>query len=61
MADVPGPTGTPVTDIADEQWNPVVSINVNGVFNCSRSQLKVIKTGSIVSAASTFGQISMSE
>ncbi|KAF4470863.1 Short-chain dehydrogenase reductase SDR [Fusarium albosuccineum] len=58
MADVLGPSG-PLTDITDEQLNSVLSVNVNGVFNCLRAQLKAIKTGSIVSTASTFGQISM--
>ncbi|KAF5012215.1 hypothetical protein FDECE_1731 [Fusarium decemcellulare] len=58
MAGVLGPSG-PLTDITDEQLNFVFSVNANGVFNCLRAQLKAIKTGSIVSAASTFGQISM--
>lgn len=49
MAGVLGPTGAPVTDITDEQLNLVLSVNVNGVFNCLHAQLKVIKTGSIVS------------
>ncbi|KAL6889093.1 oxidoreductase [Trichoderma evansii] len=58
MAGVLGPS-SPVTGITDDQLNFVMSVNLNGVFNCLRAQLRVMESGSIVSAASTFGQISM--
>ncbi|OJJ42153.1 hypothetical protein ASPZODRAFT_125997 [Penicilliopsis zonata CBS 506.65] len=58
MAGVLGPTG-PTTGVTDQQFDFVFAVNVTGVFNCLRAQLRVIKSGSIVSAASTFGQIAM--
>ena len=47
FAGVLGPEG-PVTDISVKQLEFVLSVNVTGVFNCIRAQLKVMKEGSIV-------------
>ncbi|KAJ5004725.1 hypothetical protein K4K48_009159 [Colletotrichum sp. SAR 10_66] len=48
---------TPVAELTDKDWDFVFAVNAKGVFNCIRSQLKVMSAGaSIVSAASTFGQ-----
>ncbi|CAG8161159.1 unnamed protein product [Penicillium salamii] len=58
MAGVLGPS-VPTTELTKEQLEFVFSVNVFGVFNCMRAQLRVMKSGSIVSAASTFGQITM--
>ncbi|KAE8413240.1 hypothetical protein BDV36DRAFT_304260 [Aspergillus pseudocaelatus] len=58
MAGVLGPQA-PVTGTSVKQLEFVLSVNVTGVFNCLRAQLSVMKGGSIVSAASTFGQITM--
>ncbi|CAG8197715.1 unnamed protein product [Penicillium olsonii] len=58
MAGVLGPSVL-ATELTREQLEFVFSVNVFGVFNCLRAQLKVMKSGSIVSAASTFGQITM--
>ncbi|CAG8025074.1 unnamed protein product [Penicillium salamii] len=58
MAGVLGPS-VPTTELTKEQLEFVFSVNVFGVFNCLRAQLRVMKSGSIVSAASTFGQITM--
>ncbi|KAH7009504.1 dehydrogenase with different specificitie [Ilyonectria destructans] len=58
MAGVLGPSA-PLTEVSDNQLDLVLSVNVVGVFNCLRAQLKAMTAGSIVSAASTFGQVSM--
>ncbi|KAJ5392506.1 hypothetical protein N7509_007996 [Penicillium cosmopolitanum] len=58
MAGVLGPSAS-VTELTKKKFEFVLSVNVSGVFNCLNAQLKVMKKGSIVSAASTFGQISM--
>ncbi|CAI7607229.1 unnamed protein product [Penicillium manginii] len=58
MAGVLGPSAS-VTELTKKRFEFVLSVNVSGVFNCLHAQLKVMKKGSIVSAASTFGQISM--
>ncbi|KAF4549230.1 Enoyl-(Acyl carrier protein) reductase-like protein 7 [Elsinoe fawcettii] len=48
---------TSITDTTDEDWDLVLSVNAKGVFNCVRAELKHTgKGGSIVNAASVFGQ-----
>lgn len=47
MAGVLGPS-VPTTELSKEQLEFVFSINVFGVFNCMKAQLKVMKSGSIV-------------
>ncbi|KAG7046438.1 Short-chain dehydrogenase/reductase SDR [Colletotrichum scovillei] len=48
---------TPVAELTDKDWDFVFEVNVKGVFNCLRSQLGAMSDGgSIVSAASVFGQ-----
>lgn len=45
-----------LTQIDDQEFDLVTSVNLRGVFNCMRAQLKVMKEGgSIVNAASTTG------
>lgn len=40
-------------DETDDEWDFIMNINVKGVFNCMREELKVMKSGaSIVNAAS---------
>lgn len=47
----------PTTEISDDDWDRTFSVNTRGVFNCVRAQLKSMSFGgSIVSAASVFGQ-----
>ncbi|CAK7201533.1 hypothetical protein SEUCBS139899_004239 [Sporothrix eucalyptigena] len=59
MAGILGPTG-PVTDVSSAQFAQVMDVNVLGVFHCLHAQLPAMgPKGSIVSAASTFGEISM--
>lgn len=48
MAGVLGPS-VPTTELSREQLEFVFSVNVFGVFNCMKAQLKVMKRGSIVS------------
>ncbi|RMZ91358.1 hypothetical protein DV736_g1388, partial [Chaetothyriales sp. CBS 134916] len=50
---------TPIVDASDKDWEFVMGVNATGVFRCLRAQLRAMngKGGSIVSAASTFGQI----
>jgi NAD(P)-dependent dehydrogenase (short-subunit alcohol dehydrogenase family) len=52
--------GNPVTggvkDLTDDEWEFVVGINLTGVFNCMRAQLRVMADGgSVVSASSIAG------
>ncbi|KAK0380664.1 hypothetical protein CMEL01_14400 [Colletotrichum melonis] len=48
---------TPVAELTDKDWDFVFEVNAKGVFNCLRSQLGAMSDGgSIVSAASVFGQ-----
>ncbi|KAJ4993696.1 hypothetical protein SVAN01_00750 [Stagonosporopsis vannaccii] len=48
---------TPVKDLSDADWDFSFAVNTKGVFNCLRAQLKALQDGgSIVSAASVFGQ-----
>ncbi|KAK7885321.1 hypothetical protein LTR67_010499 [Exophiala xenobiotica] len=45
-----------LTQIDDEEFDKVTSVNLKGLFNCMRAQLKVMKSGaSIVNASSTTG------
>ncbi|KAH7089140.1 hypothetical protein FB567DRAFT_325454 [Paraphoma chrysanthemicola] len=47
----------PVIEVTDADWDFSFAVNVKGVFNCLRAQLKAMSPGgSIVSAASVFGQ-----
>ncbi|KAF2019203.1 NAD(P)-binding protein [Aaosphaeria arxii CBS 175.79] len=48
---------TPVKEVTDADWDFSFSVNTKGVFNCLRAQLNAMTDGgSIVSAASVFGQ-----
>ncbi|KAF3008497.1 hypothetical protein E8E13_005290 [Curvularia kusanoi] len=48
---------TPVKDLTDADWDFSFAVNTKGVFNCLRAQLNAMQDGgSIVSAASVFGQ-----
>ena len=52
-------SGTPVKDLTEEDWNHVLSINLTGVFLCSRAVLPTMlkqKKGTIVSVASIAGK-----
>ncbi|KAH8194815.1 hypothetical protein TruAng_011026 [Truncatella angustata] len=47
----------PVAESTDEDWDFTFSVNTRGVFACLRAQIKAMSAGgSIVSAASVFGQ-----
>lgn len=42
----------PITEVTDEDWDGSFAVNVRGVFNCLRAQLRVMeKGGSIVCIA----------
>lgn len=55
--------GCPITEMTDENWNFNFDVNARGVFFCLRAQLKAMAEtgGSIVNAASVFGQIGVAE
>lgn len=54
--------GCPITEMTDESWNFNFDVNARGVFFCLRAQLKAMQNGgSIVNAASVFGQIGVAE
>ncbi|KAF2154453.1 hypothetical protein K461DRAFT_327400 [Myriangium duriaei CBS 260.36] len=47
----------PVAKLSDDDWENTFAVNAKGVFACLRAELKAMKAGgSIVSAASVFGQ-----
>lgn len=49
-----------LVDCTDEEFDFVMNINLRGVFNCLRAQLKVIKEkGSIVNISSILGVMGM--
>lgn len=49
---------TPVSELDEDDWNFVLSVNLTGLMHCLRAQLRVIQHGgSIVNAASIAGQI----
>ncbi|KAJ5821403.1 Levodione reductase [Penicillium chrysogenum] len=48
----------PIIEETDDNWDFTFAVNTRGVFFCLRAQLKAMKAGgSIVSAASVFGQM----
>ncbi|KAK4500161.1 hypothetical protein PRZ48_008347 [Zasmidium cellare] len=56
MAGIIRPTKR-ITEMSDEDWDLTFAVNAKGVFNCLRKELSVMgEKGSLVSAASTFGQ-----
>ncbi|KAI5922109.1 hypothetical protein F4810DRAFT_306755 [Camillea tinctor] len=56
MAGIISPT-VPVAEMSDETWERNFAVNARGVFACLRAQIRAMKAGgSIVSAASVFGQ-----
>ncbi|RKK70907.1 hypothetical protein BFJ69_g11403 [Fusarium oxysporum] len=60
MAGVLGPSHTSILDTTEKDLNFVMSVNVNGVFNCLKPQIKALKQGgAIVSAASISGQVGL--
>ena len=57
LAGTEGTTGkTKIQDISNEEWEALMSVNVNGVFYCMRAELRrMAEGGSIVSASSIAG------
>ncbi|OCK74114.1 NAD(P)-binding protein [Lepidopterella palustris CBS 459.81] len=46
----------PITELTDEEFSKVININLIGIFNCLRAQLRVMEMGgSIVNTASIAG------
>lgn len=46
----------PLTELEDDVWDRVISVNLGGTKNCLRAQLKILKDGSsIVNVASALG------
>ena len=57
LAGIVGPTiGVEVQHLEKHDWNTVIDVNLNGVFNCLKAELQRIQHGgSIINAASTSG------
>jgi NAD(P)-dependent dehydrogenase (short-subunit alcohol dehydrogenase family) len=58
-AGIPGPLA-PIDELAEEAWERVLSVNLGGVYRCTKYALpglEASKAGAIVSIASTFGMI----
>ncbi|KAF3012655.1 hypothetical protein E8E14_011011 [Neopestalotiopsis sp. 37M] len=50
-------SAVPVAQSTDEDWDSTFAVNAKGVYACIRAQIRAMKPGgSIVSAASVFGQ-----
>ncbi|KAI0908643.1 hypothetical protein F4823DRAFT_598092 [Ustulina deusta] len=48
----------PIAESTDEDWESTFAVNARGVYYCLRAQIKAMAPGgSIVSAASVFGQV----
>lgn len=61
MAGIAATRQTPVGQfgletLKDDDWDMIMNTNLDGVKNCLRAQMRAIKAGSIVNAASTAGQ-----
>ena len=53
---VSGVFGKKIVDYTNDDWDKVINVNLRGVFNCLRAQLRVIeKGGSIVNMSSVAG------
>lgn len=48
MAGVLGPSYTSILDTTEKDLDFVMSVNVNGVFNCLKSQIKALKQGGAI-------------
>lgn len=51
------------TDISDEDWRKMISVNTDGIFFCSREALKGMirkKSGSIINIGSMWGEVGAS-
>ncbi|HEU0113736.1 MAG TPA: SDR family NAD(P)-dependent oxidoreductase [Thermomicrobiales bacterium] len=58
-AGIPGPHG-PIDELADEDWNRVLAVNLGGVFHCVKHAVPALAAsgrGAIVNIASTFGMV----
>lgn len=56
-AGISGPTG-PVDELAPEDWDRTMAVNINGQFYCTRRAVPMLKTaggGSIINLSSTAG------
>jgi NAD(P)-dependent dehydrogenase (short-subunit alcohol dehydrogenase family) len=50
----------PIHEISEENWNRVIRINLTGVFNCLKQELKIMlnyKKGVIINMASILGKV----
>jgi len=53
-----GQRGQPVDEVTDAEWDAIVSVNLNGTFNCARAvapHMKAARAGSIVNISSGAG------
>lgn len=58
-AGIPGPSTT-VTDLAEEDWERVIAVNLGGVYRCAKYALPHLIAsgrGSMINLSSTFGMI----
>lgn len=52
-----------ITDISEQEWNDVIGVNLNGVFNCTQAVLPHMinqKSGSILNISSMWGEVGAS-
>jgi NAD(P)-dependent dehydrogenase (short-subunit alcohol dehydrogenase family) len=56
MAGIGGYVDKLIVDLKQDDWDPVIAVNLTGAMNCIRAQLRhMTDGGSIVNAASTAG------
>jgi len=49
-----------LADVADDEWNRLIAVDLTGVFNCMRAEIKAMLengSGSIVNTASALGSV----
>lgn len=57
-----GPEALPITEMKSSTWHTVINVNLTGVFNSMRSELKRMESGAvIVNVASILGIVGLGE
>ena len=52
-----------ITDLSEQEWNDIIGVNLNGVFNCCQAVLPHMinqKSGSILNISSMWGEVGAS-
>lgn len=61
-AAIPGPSGVPLMDLTDEDWDKVIQVNLTGQFHAARAAAKRMaaqNSGNIITISSLHGKIAV--